>query len=670
MVQKIIRRGLWAGMLMGIGFVAGAATGPAATGRAGRVTADGAGQIATDRPTGLAGHRDAKRSIGRAVKSGSRAGTTSDFRVFVTDYGAAPDSKRDAVSAIRRALAACRGHNLAVLVFPRGRYDLYPDSAEKKEYFLSNTSSESECPSKWKTVGLLLEGMKGLRIEGQGSLLMYHGKMITWAIDHCEHIEVRQLEVDFERPTMSEFTIIRSTPATVDVQVHPDSWYKLDSGKLVWYGEGWQAQHAHCIRVDTTTGAMYYAGDEYDSLMRGTVTETAPFRLQFRGSYDTSRYLSEDVFTVRDPIRDEVGALIAYSKDITLRNVGMHYMHGLGILSQYSENLTMDGVVVEPRRGSGRRIASFADGMHFSGCKGRILIQNCRFNGLHDDAINVHGTHLKIVKQPSENQLIVRFMHPQTYGFEAFFPGDSIAFVHPATLVGYGSAVVRQVKRLSEREILLTLNETRDRLIVRPDTGDAIRARAAVPSAVTTGAGVSPLVGDVVENLTWTPQLTVRHNLFTGTNTRGLLVTTRRKVVIEANEFNRLGMQAILIADDALSWYESGPVRDVLIRDNVFEECGHNALPDNYAIAIAPENHQLTTIPVHRNIRIEGNRFFCYNQPVLTARSVEGLSFVNNTITYVQPFAGVIGIPASGKAGPRFRLVACKRVRMEGNKIL
>ncbi|HTI10420.1 MAG TPA: hypothetical protein VL832_17755 [Puia sp.] len=618
MVQLMIRISLWAGMLMGIGF----------------------------------------------------APPAPDFRVVVTDYGAVPDSRKDAVPAIRRALAACRGHSPAVLVFPRGRYDLYPDSAEKKEYFLSNTSSESECPSKWKTVGVLLEGMQGLRIEGEGSLLMYHGRMITFALDHCEHIELRHLEVDFERPTMSEFTILQSTPSMVDVQVHPDSWYKLDSGRLVWYGEGWQAQHAHCIRVDTVTGAMYYAGDEYDGLMRGAVTETTPFRLRFHGSFDTTHYLPGNVFTVRDPIRDEVGALIAYSKDIKLQQVGMHYMHGLGILSQYSENLTMDSVVVEPRSGSGRRIASFADGMHFSGCRGRILIEHCRFKGLHDDAINVHGTHLKIVKRPSADQLIVRFMHPQTYGFEAYFPGDSIVFVHPETLVSYGYGVVRHVKRLSDREILLTLNAARDRGTIRPDTVTGRQAGAAIPPAVLSGAGLAPQVGDVVENLTWTPQLTVRNNQFTGTNTRGLLVTTRRKVVIEANEFNRLGMQAILIADDALSWYESGPVRDVLIRNNVIRECGHNALPDNYAIAIAPENHQLTAIPVHRNIRIEGNRFYCYQEPVLTARSVEGLSFTNNTITYGLPFAGVVVGPAPDKAAPRFRLVACKQVNVRGNYII
>lgn len=575
----------------------------------------------------------------------------------MTGSGRTPDPGEGTLPAGRRSARALR-RTPVVLVFPRGRYDLFADSAVKKEYFISNTSSEEECPSKLKTIGLLLEDMKGLTIEGEGSLLLFHGKMITFVIDRCENITLRGLAMDFERPTMSEFTITRSAPTEVDVQVHPDSWYRLDSGRLSWYGEGWVAKDHHCIRVDTLTHAMYYANDEYEKLMGAEITQTAPFRLRFRGNFDTARYHTGNVFTVRDPIRDQVGALIINSRNVSLKEVAMYYMHGLGIVSQYSENISMDHVTVAPREGSGRWIASFADGMHFSGCRGQVRIEDCRFSGLHDDAVNVHGTHLKIVKRLSDRQWVVRFMHAQTYGFNAFFEKDSLAFVHPSTLSIYAYGIVRQTRRLSDREILLTFEKV-------------------VPAGA--GASVPPgvQVGDVVENITWTPRLTFRHNVVTGTNTRGLLVTTRRKVVIEGNEFDRVGMQAILIADDALSWYESGPVRDVLIRNNVFRECGHNALPANYVIAIAPENHELIPAPVHRNIRIENNRFYCYSAPLLSARSVQGLAFTGNMVTYVRPFEGVPAGPLSGGRAPggggagtpAFHLVSCRQVVIGDNRI-
>ena len=71
-------------------------------------------------------------------------------------------------------------------------------------------------------------------------------------------------------------------------------------------------------------------------------------------------------------------------------------MHGLGIVSQFSENISLLKVMVAPRENSGRIIASFADCFHFSGCRGLVKIDSCFTSGSHDDPVNVHGTHLQI----------------------------------------------------------------------------------------------------------------------------------------------------------------------------------------------------------------------------------------------------------------------------------
>lgn len=135
-------------------------------------------------------------------------------------------------------------------------------------------------------------------------------------------------------------------------------------------------------------------------------------------------------------------------------------------------------------------------------------------------------------------------------------------------------------------------------------------------------------------------------------------MTTRRKVVIEDNVFYRTGMQAILIADDAKSWYESGPVRDVLIKGNRFEECGYNSAPDNYPIAIVPENSELVPgYAAHKNIRITDNIFIVYDYPLLKARSVDGLVFKNNSIRSSS------FLPA-GEKRDRIKLIACTHVSL------
>ena len=74
----------------------------------------------------------------------------------------------------------------------------------------------------------------------------------------------------------------------------------------------------------------------------------------------------------------------------------------------------------------------------------------------------------------------------------------------------------------------------------------------------------------VVENITYTPAVNISNCEFKEVPTRGILVTTRKPIVIENNTFDGMSMAGIYISDDAQGWYESGPVRDVTIRNNTF----------------------------------------------------------------------------------------------------
>lgn len=51
-----------------------------------------------------------------------------------------------------------------------------------------------------------------------------------------------------------------------------------------------------------------------------------------------------------------------------------------------------------------------------------------------DDAINVHGTYLKIKQRLDDHTVIARYMHPQAYGFEWGVNGDEVQFVRSATM--------------------------------------------------------------------------------------------------------------------------------------------------------------------------------------------------------------------------------------------
>ena len=158
--------------------------------------------------------------------------------------------------------------------------------------------------------------------------------------------------------------------------------------------------------------------------------------------------------------------------------------------------------------------------------------------------------------------------------------------------------------------------------------------------------------GLVIENVTYTPEVEIRGNYFSRIPTRGILVSTRRKVIIEDNTFFRMQMSGILIADDARSWFESGMARDVTIRNNYFIECG------GPVIFIAPENDRNEGY-VHRNITIANNRFRLTGTDAISAKSVNGLQITNNLFL----------TPEVMKIEDLIKTRECKDVTVNGNII-
>ena len=549
--------------------------------------------------------------------------------IKVTQFGVKSNSFANASEGVRQALEKCKGKQNIVIKLPGGRIDLWPDEAVKKEIYISNTT-ESDTLSKIKNIGFYFDHLKNVTLDGNNTLVVLHGKMISFALFNCQNIEIKNIQFDYERPTMSEVTITSVSPAAIRMKIHPDSRYFIENGKIEFYGEGWKSNSDFAISLDKEKNLMSYTS--FDPFLKSKAIQEGNRIVLFEGDFAKENYKVGDVLSIRDTYRDNCGGFITLSKDIVLSNVKMHYMHGLGIISQFAENITFSKVVVAPRENSGRVIASFADCFHFSGCKGKILIEGCRTSGSHDDPMNVHGTHLKITEISPDKKIKVQFMHHQTYGFEAFFAGDSISFVSPQTLKPIILCKLKSAKLIGKKEMELVLDG---------EMSDKVK------------------VGDVIENTTWTPEVTIRNSRFERTNTRGLLLTTRRKVLIENNTFYRTGMHAILIANDATSWFESGAVADVTIRNNIFEECAFNS---GTIINIAPENHELVDgYYVHRNIRIENNTFKVFDKPILSARSTDGLFFLNNIINQSNLLAG-------GSNEYSFSLTACKNVVINKNQ--
>ncbi|MDO5450829.1 MAG: right-handed parallel beta-helix repeat-containing protein [Akkermansia sp.] len=477
--------------------------------------------------------------------------------------------------------------------FRPGRYDWVPADLVHRKLHISNTNDRPDEP---KAIAMELAGVQHYRVCGQDAAFFCRGKMIEIHLEECDDVSFSGFSFDYVRPTVNEYTAVEVTPEYVELELHPDSLYRIEDGQLVWVGEGWEfpagegwAQTLSADKKSVRRGGPKIAG--------GKVEEVAPRRLRLTnaGNHGFEKGRS---YQHRRHVRDCCGVFCDRSSNISYKDVTFHFMHGMGVVSQFSRDLHYENLRVYPRPESGRTSSAWADVTHFSGCYGQITLENCYLTGANDDAINIHGTHLRLVARQDDRHITVRFMNGQTFGFNAFRPGDAVQYTATPTLQGLGTGKVAEA-RLSDdgREMHLVMEEP-------------------VPAA-------AEVDKTVLENLTATAAVTVRNTHVTMIDTRGFLLTTRKPILIENCYFHSTGMPALLMEDDANYWYESGPVHNMTVRGCTFDHCAEPVISFNPQVQEGAE-------PVHRNIRIEGNRFILDKDYYLDMKWVDGLISAGN----------------------------------------
>ncbi len=525
-----------------------------------------------------------------------------------------PGEGKDANQNIQKAITQAKEENgPVVLKFEEGKvYHTYPETAfTKTGIYISNAQTQSENPDGVRYSALLLEDMQDITVDGNGSTLLVHGVMTPVFFHNAQNILIKNLHVDYARPTVSEYTVTEQGDGYVKIKIHEDSLYQLQDknndgtmDNILWLGEKnidgtaryWS--HNAILMQEYNPEAGTYRRTPFYGF--GTAIEDEGNNvLKLVGA--NNNYKVGCTYGVRNGFRDQVGSLILKSKNIVIEDCSFHYMHGLGFVGQRSENLTISRISCTPS--FGRVTASSADFIQISGCKGTITVNDSHFSGAQDDTINVHGTHLQIVDfDKGLQKIIVEFKEPRSWSFEVFEPGDTIEFISNIDLLPYGSNTVASVNPISKTQIELTL--------VDP-----------LPNNIRVNA-------DVVENATWTPDVVIADNLSEYIPTRGILCTTRGKVLIEGNTFRNHPLAAILLEDDANGWFESGYITDMTIRNNVFENCSAPQIYSNPRTSVSTDPEKT----VHSNITVENNTF---TGPATNLKfiSVKNVKVVGNTFS-------------------------------------
>ncbi len=495
--------------------------------------------------------------------------------IMVADFGAVPDDNKSDTAAIRKAIDALAGKADVRLVFAKGRYDLH---GKRGPY-------------------LRLKGVRGLTIEGGGAELVGHEIAGFFSFDNCREVTIRNLTIDMDPLPFSTGEVVEAGKGYFDLAVSAP--HRARAGLRVEGVLGYDPKARRLARRGIDLYQMGFAKTTQllrPGVMRVFVQGTPPVKGR--------------TVIVRHQIYGYNAFTFSTCDGIKLENVTVHAAAGMGLYARDSRNLTLKGFNVMIRPKSGRWMSTTADATHFNTCRGTIILEDCLFEGMGDDATNLHSMYMSVARRVDDRRLglSTRSRRRKQMPRNRPRPGDLLEIAAGATpFTPYATLTVEVVEMLDQ-----------------PLKDIVVKFAGALPEKAAKG--------HVVANVTACPKVRIRRCTVRNNRARGMLIQTR-DVVVEDCKFEYCSGAALHITCDTNYWWEAIAARKVQIRNNSFLGCGFGTARRGATIDVFAEVGSKAGPPgVHRNITIEGNTITGADGSAVHIGSADGVMLRNNTI--------------------------------------
>lgn len=177
-----------------------------------------------------------------ALAAPRRASRAAGVTIDVTDYGADPTGAKESSTAVIQALeyAATLGDEVEKTIsFPQGEYHFYADQSEVRELYVSNTVGTNQT-YKNKRLGILVEGMKNVTVDGGGSQFIFHGDMTSFAAIDSQNVTFANFSMDWASPSVIDVTVVSRVEGenAVIAYIPPCYTYEINGTNIHWTVEG------------------------------------------------------------------------------------------------------------------------------------------------------------------------------------------------------------------------------------------------------------------------------------------------------------------------------------------------------------------------------------------------------------------------------------------------
>lgn len=475
---------------------------------------------------------------------------------------------------------------------------------------------------------VVIRGKRGVRVEGNGAEIVtefvnnadYTHSADAFLIEDCQGLTLCNLVLDTDVAPNVTATVEKTCPedGTLTIRVHDEfpmrgdevlmAFGSVDGERSFDYRVHYYAKHPDPNIVTLIQGeillANTYAGADCDYLGDNRFTVRFPRKKLDAKLPPTQveRAKVEDTLCIRHTMYGPSAITLRNSDDTVLENITMHATPGMGIMVlPRCHNLTVDGLRMTVRDGSAALMSCNCDGMHVTGLSGKLILRNCLFEGLGDDALNIHSTAGTATEIDGAAQTIRVHYCKKTPDGE--LPptwcrgGDRIRVYDPKTLKCNGEILVADFK---------------DGILTYFQIEGEIHA------------------GDTLQNMAFAAACEIDNCTVRNTRCRAFLFQTEQ-VEVKNCTFFGMSSSAIKAAPDLGYWYEVGPADGFYIHDNHFIKNGfRDSLSADIALHTSHRGNDEAVYGLHKNVRIENNVFERPSGACVDIHSADGVCVRNN----------------------------------------
>lgn len=472
--------------------------------------------------------------------------------VSVADFGAEPDDGKDDTLAIVKAIDACKQKGAGKLIFPRGQYEVSAEAITVRPK------------------GLLFAGFSSFTIDGQGSTLMFTGLTSAFLFNRSQGISIRNLNIDWARPPFSQGTVVGVDGQTFDL--------KVDDAYPVTGNEKFQGVMDYHPVTRLPLGNMQLLANS--GIISCRLIGPQLLRLEIKTSLNAAQaehyrktiaQLTGKLIVLRHVIYGNYGFDFVNCKDVSLEDINVYTIPGMGLHAQTVENISLRRVGIRIRPGSGRMLSTTADGQYYTHCSGLISVEDSWSEGTGDDCFNACAKYKTITKIVSPSS-IEAHVEGRTWRGPTPKPGEVLEFADAETLEVHGLATVKACRW--------------------DDSIKAFRIDFEQPLPVSVTAR------DFFASKTYLPKVRISNSTFKSGAARGLLFSTR-DVVVENCKIEAHTYAGIMLMGGRRSAFQGPANENVVIRGNTISDCGGTAIYADASVS--------NPAAVHSNITIENN---------------------------------------------------------------